>query len=104
MNFPAAAKPAVTRSETRRRKPRASTAANDKHVIAGEMPEAAFLGLLDFPYDIERVLQLHDDADGGEQQSAYPKDGCERAGGGTACACEHRLDCLRASVSQHPFQ
>jgi len=32
---------------------------------------------------------LDDDADGSEQQSAYPKDGCKSTCDGTACAGQH---------------
>jgi hypothetical protein len=74
-----------------------------QYVIAGEVPQTALFGLLNFPYDVKRVLQLDDDADGSEQQSAYPEDGCKSTFGGTACACQHRLDRLRAGVAQHPF-
>ena len=64
--MPAAAKPAVTRSETRRRKPSARTAANDNTQLRAKCHNPLSLDSCTSQTTLSG-LQLDDDADGSEQ-------------------------------------
>lgn len=73
MNFLAAARPAVTRSDNRRRKPRASTAANDNTWLRAKCQRALCFDSSTSPTTLSASFQLHNDADGGEKQSTTPR-------------------------------
>ena len=102
MNFLAAARPAVTRSDNRRRKPRASTAANDNTWLRAKCQRALCFDSSTSPTTLSASFNCTTTPMAAKSKALLH--GFERAGGRTACSSQHRLDRLRADFSEHPLQ
>ena len=69
--------------------------------VAWPAPYAGCVGFFHLPDHVERVLQLHDDANGGKEKRADPQEGSEDACSRAVGSRQHRFDGFRSGFAEH---